>query len=112
MISDLRPGHLTWDEVDPARHPFDPSSAAQVVASLGPARRVPGQDAGRDEDDLWADAMSYALVARYGRWVLGRRWSHDEGDFDGGPVGAWCCPGHSIGTPEETIARVAEALCE
>jgi hypothetical protein len=112
VISDLHPGYLTWDEVDPARHPFDPSSAAQVVASLGPARRVPGPNAARHADDLWADAMSYALAEHYGRWVLGWRWSHDEGDFDGGPVGAWCCPRGSIGTPEETIARVAEALRE
>ncbi|MEV5574180.1 Fic family protein [Spirillospora sp. NPDC052269] len=33
-------------------------------------------------------------------------------DFDGGPVGSWCCPRHSITTPEETLALVVEALCE
>ncbi|MEV7525909.1 Fic family protein [Streptomyces sp. NPDC091371] len=60
----------------------------------------------------WADAMSYALVHHYGRWTVGWRWSHDEGDFDGGPVGNWCCPRDSITTPEETLAHVVEALCE
>ena len=32
--------------------------------------------------------------------------------FDGGPVGHWCCPMHSVTTPEETVARVTAALCE
>ncbi|MEV5505934.1 Fic family protein [Streptomyces orinoci] len=120
MISELNPGELSWDEVDPARHPFDSASATQVVHSLGPARRVPPRpnapvgDGSWEEAALWAwaDAMSQALVARYGRWALGWRWSHDEGDFDGGPVGNWCCPPDSVTTPEETLARVVAALCE
>ncbi|MFD8236596.1 hypothetical protein ACFV20_32565 [Streptomyces sp. NPDC059696] len=40
----------------------------------------------RGEAELWADAMSHALVEHYGRWATGRRWSHDEGDSDGRPV--------------------------
>ncbi|WP_326615318.1 cell filamentation protein Fic [Streptomyces anulatus] len=64
------------------------------------------------EAQSWADAMSYALVQHYGRWTVGWRWSHDEGDFDGGPVGNWCCPRDSITTPEETLARVEAALRE
>lgn len=38
MIRVLSPGFLRWDEVDPARHPFDAASAVRVVRSLGPAR--------------------------------------------------------------------------
>jgi hypothetical protein len=64
------------------------------------------------EGQLWADTMSYALMDRYGRWAVGWRWAHDEGDFDGGPVGSWCCPRDSITTPEETLERVVTALCE
>ncbi|MFD9541176.1 Fic family protein [Streptomyces sp. NPDC060022] len=64
------------------------------------------------EAALWADAMSHALVQHYGRWTVGWRWAHDEGDFDGGPVGNWCCPRDSITTPEDTLARVVAALCE
>ncbi|WP_137990981.1 Fic family protein [Streptomyces vilmorinianum] len=123
MTSELWPRLLTWDEVDPARHPFDGAAAARVVRSLGPALRVPnrpdvplGDPAmsawSRHEGKLWADAMSYALMERYGRWVVGWRWAHDEGDFDGGPVGSWCCPRDSITTPEETLDRVVAALCE
>lgn len=123
MIPDLAPGYLTWDEVDPAGHPFDSASATQVVRSLGPARRVPhrpdlpsGDPATRawswDVARPWADAMSHALVERYGRWAVGWRWSQGEADFDGGPVGNWCCPRDSVTTPQETLTRVVAALCE
>ncbi|MFV2119490.1 cell filamentation protein Fic, partial [Streptomyces sp. Act-28] len=123
MTSALRPRELLWDEVDPARHPFDGAAAARVVRSLGPARCVPSRpDASpgdpalsawsRNEGEAWTDAMSYALMERYGRWAVGWRWAHDEGDFDGGPVGSWCCPRDSITTPEETLGRVTAALCE
>ncbi|MFF3849104.1 Fic family protein [Streptomyces sp. NPDC002328] len=123
MIVETTPAFLSWDEVDPARHPFDSASASRVVHSLGPARCVPSRpdiplsdpamhDWSWNEAGLWADAMSCALERRYGRWAVGWRWAHDEGDFDGGPVGSWCCPRDSVTTPEETLARVVAALCE
>ncbi|OLT13322.1 hypothetical protein BJF79_20860 [Actinomadura sp. CNU-125] len=93
MIVDLAPYFLTWDEADPSRHPFDPSTAAQVVGALGLGRCVPRRPEvsyadpqmsawGDGEGKLWGDAMSHALAERYGRWALGWRWAHDEGDFD------------------------------
>ncbi|MFE1383539.1 cell filamentation protein Fic [Streptomyces sp. NPDC058740] len=123
MIVELSPSFLTWDDVDPARHPFDSASAPQVVWSLGPARRVPSRPDVHFGDPAmhawswgegkpWADAMSHVLAEHYGRWTVGWRWAHDEGDFDGGPVGNWCCPRDSITTPQETLARVVAALCE
>ncbi|WUS95199.1 Fic family protein [Streptomyces sp. NBC_00708] len=123
MIVELAPCFLTWDDVDPARHRFDSASARQVVRSLGPAQRVPSRpdipfgDPAMSawswgEGMPWADAMSQALVEHYGRWTLGWRWAHDEGDFDGGPVGNWCCPRDSITSEQETLARVVAALCE
>ncbi|MEU4154167.1 Fic family protein [Streptomyces sp. NPDC026659] len=123
MIIDLSPRSLAWADADPARHPFDSASAARVVRLLGPAGRVPGcpdVSSGAaamgawawDEGRPWADAVSHALVEQYGRWTVGWRWGHDEGDFDGGPVGNWCCPRDSITTPEETLDRVVAALCE
>ncbi|MFJ4985823.1 Fic family protein [Streptomyces sp. NPDC088732] len=123
MNPELSPRDLSWDEVDPARHPFDSASANRVVRSLGPARRVPRRpdvpagdavlDAWRwNEARPWADAMSHALVKTYGRWVVGWRWAHDEEDFDGGPVGSWRGAAGSITTPEETVARVVASLCE
>ncbi|MFG2577390.1 cell filamentation protein Fic [Streptomyces sp. NPDC048481] len=123
MIVELAPRFLTWDDVDPARHCFDGASASRVVRSLGPARRVPSRpdipfgdramsDWSWSEGQPWAEAMSHALAEHYGRWTVGWRWAHDEGDFDGGPVGNWCCPRDSITTPEETLTRVVAALRE
>ncbi len=123
MQKDLNPGCLDWDEVDPARHPFDPESAAETVRSLGPAHRMPSRpdvpygnpllhDWNWDLARPWADAMSYALAEHYGTWATGWRWAHDEGDYDGGPVGSWCCVLHSFTTPEETLDRVVDGLCE
>lgn len=123
VIVELAPLFLTWADVDPARHTFDSASASQVVRSLGPAQRVPSRPEGPEGDPAtndwswsegkpWADAMSQALAEHYGRWTVGWRWAHDEGDFDGGPVGNWCCPKDSITTPEETLGRVTAALCE
>lgn len=123
MIPDLAPGFLSWDEVDPARHPFDSALAVQVVSELGPARRVPHRPEVAVTDPamsawswgeamLWADAMSHALAEHYGRWVVGWRWSNDEGDFDGGPIASWCCPRDSITSPQETLDRVVAALRE
>ncbi len=123
MQKDLNPGCLDWDEVDPARHPFDPESAAETVRSLGPAHRMPTRpdvpygnpllhEWNWDLARPWADAMSYALAEHYGTWATGWRWAHDEGDYDGGPVGSWCCVLHSFTTPEETLDRVVDGLCE
>jgi hypothetical protein len=123
VIAELAPGRLSWDEVDPARHPFDSESAEELVRSLGVAQRVPRRpelphlepemrDWIWDEARPWADAMSQALAEHYGRWTVGWRWAHDEGDFDGGPVGSWMSPGACVTTPEETLARVVAALRE
>ncbi|MEV6112987.1 Fic family protein [Streptomyces sp. NPDC052109] len=65
-----------------------------------------------EEAGPWADAMTHALAEHYGRWAAGWRWAHDEGDFDGGPVGNWCRPRYSVTTPDETLDRVTAALCE
>ncbi|MFJ8623773.1 Fic family protein [Kitasatospora sp. NPDC093550] len=123
MIANLSPRLLRWNDVDPVRHPFDRASAAREIRGLGPALRVPSSsDAPADEEGRnawewnvagpWAAAMSYALAEHYGGWVAGWRWAIGEGDYDGGPIGSWCCPPHSVGTPEETVERVIAAVCE
>ena len=123
MVHELAPWVLSWEEVDPRLHPFDARSAPGVVARLGPATDVPVRPSGAgDYSEViawaheagrpWTEAMTRALVDRYGRWVLGWRWVLDEGDIGGGPVGSWCCPNHSITTPEESLGRVTAALIE
>jgi hypothetical protein len=120
MTYEFAPWPLSWDEVDPRRFPFDAAQAATVVAGLGPAASVPARPAGdrppaewsRETAVPWTNEMTHALAERYGRWALGWRWAHDEGDVGGGPVDAWCCATHSMTTPEQTLARVTAALVE
>jgi hypothetical protein len=110
---DLLPYGLTWDDVDPARHPFEPAAVPGVVRALEPAARVAEhrplsfEAAGR-----WTGDMTRALVEHYGSWAAGWRWGRDESELGGGPVASWCCYGHSITAPGETLRRVARSLAE
>jgi hypothetical protein len=119
----FKPWVLTWDEVDPSRHPFDADAASDAVRKLAPASAVPARPSGCAGDhhvidgaheygDAWADSMSRAVVERFGHWASGWRWAMDEGDFGGGPVSSWCCSWDSISEPEETLERVTNALVE
>jgi hypothetical protein len=113
----ISPRELTWADVDPARHPFDPGGALDVVRAIAPPvpprpKWVSSELIGRAAADDWRDAVSHALVDRYGSWACGWCWAPAEGDYDGGPVGSWCCAGHSITDPEATLALVAECLRE
>ncbi|MCM1973364.1 hypothetical protein [Streptomyces sp. G1] len=132
MRLSVLPYWLPWSDVDPATHPFDAAEALDVVRGLEPAGRAPTRPEWRHVKNWeerseryqvaidwshtvgaeWTDAMTAALVERYGVWASGWRWSHDEGDLGGGPVGHWCCSLHSITTPDETLNRIATSLCE
>lgn len=116
------PWTLGWDEVDPARHPFDAAMAAEVVRRLAPASSVPVRPAAdndsvgfgwvREIGEPWVDALARAMVERFGLWAVGWQWAKDEGDFGGGPVESWCCAVHSLDEPEVTLRRVTNALLE
>ncbi|MCU7731173.1 Fic family protein [Actinoplanes sp. KI2] len=119
----IAPYSLTWEEVDPVRHPFEAADAPAVVRSLPPGMAVPSRPEGGAADAAvirwshetgrsWANAMSAALVEHYGRWACGWRWAMAEGDIGGGPIGAWCCPRDSISTPDATLDAVAASLVE
>ncbi|MEV0723567.1 hypothetical protein AB0I37_12405 [Micromonospora purpureochromogenes] len=77
----LSPWSLTWADVDPARHPFEPGSAGEVVRGLPPSARTPTCPSGPSEDGgiewrdeagrRWSAEMTAALVDHYGRWTCG-----------------------------------------
>ena len=117
------PTELTWPEVDPARHPFDPDTASALIRALPPTQQVPTRPvpkAWTSEElqwservgDPWARAMSTALVQQYGRWACGWHWGVGESDFDGGPINNWCCTGHSMSNAEATVDAVIASLLE
>jgi hypothetical protein len=123
VLNELAPWILSWADVDPALHPFDPDETPGVVADLGRTLDFPAKPAGAPADDAviawshqagraWADQMTQLLVEQYGAWAAGWRWAHGESDVGGGPVSEWCCPRDSISTQDETLGRVAAALVE
>ncbi|QUX31132.1 hypothetical protein KGD83_11935 [Nocardiopsis akebiae] len=113
----LSPHTLLWSEADPRVHAFDHASAPAETTALPPSADVPvgptEVDAritwSREVAGPWTLEMTRALAGRFGRWSVGWQWSRDGA---GGPVSGWCCPQHSITTPEETVQRVVDALCE
>ncbi|MGW2375399.1 hypothetical protein [Kitasatospora sp. NPDC001683] len=111
MDFDLAPSALAWAEADPTRHPFDRASASAVVAALRPTEDQTVLTWSHGEGQAWTDALTRALVERFGRWVIGWRWAHPGGWISSGAVSAPCCPRESLAVPE-ALDRVATALCE
>ncbi|GAB3974196.1 hypothetical protein [Plantactinospora veratri] len=79
------PALLTWAEVDPARHPFDPTGLPAVVRATVPAPpprpdRRAGRCSGESEAWDWVDAVSTALADRYGSWAYRWYWGPGEGE--------------------------------
>jgi hypothetical protein len=104
-VQELWPHTLTWTEVDPGRRAFAVDGIEDAVLPLIPDKKSAKSEA-------WEEAITIALVQRYGRWACGWRWAGDEGSIGGGPIHSWCCPSHSLSTPAETAARVKSALVE
>jgi hypothetical protein len=90
------PPLATWAEVDPARHPFDPTDVPELVRMAIPA-------AGDPEPGRWTESVSAALSDRFGPWAYHWYW---------GP-GAWEQRGWITRQPlrpEEAPALVAGSL--
>ncbi|MFF5229680.1 Fic family protein [Dactylosporangium sp. NPDC000521] len=118
----LRIETLTWTDVDPDRHPFDPDTVLDVVRAVAPAGGVPapyryrpGRGFDRAADEArgeWQRAMNVALVGHYGSWACG--WTAQMGGHtaDGALILRWSGARDSITTPEETLRAVAGALLD
>jgi hypothetical protein len=100
------PWRLSWRDVDLAGLHVDPDEALEVVRSRTPTKWPRPSFQRRAE---WADAVTDALVARFGPWTCGWYWGRNN---TGGPVGSWCCVQHSVTSPEQTTIRVRDALLE
>lgn len=112
VVSELSARTLTWEEVDPSRHPFElDEDAADALAGLV-APLLPSPEA---VEELWwrsLDPVTELLVDRYGRWACGWNWSVGEGDIDGGVVDVWCCAAHTLTTAAATAPLAVAALLE
>ncbi|AEV86493.1 filamentation induced by cAMP protein fic [Actinoplanes sp. SE50] len=117
----MRFTELTWADVDPDRHPFDPDTVLDVVRAVAPAGGVPAPyrhergvfDAAADRARWdWQRAMGAALVDHYGPWALGWNAEIAGRAADGALVLRWSGARDSITTPEETLAAVAGSLLD
>jgi len=118
----LRFEALSWADVDPDRHPFDPDTVLGVVRTVAPPAGVPEPfryDPTRGFDHVadqarwdWQLAMTAGLAEHYGRWACG--WLAEMAGLtaDGAMVLRWSGARDSITTPEETLNAVAGALLD
>lgn len=87
----LFPYNLHWDDLDPARHPFDPDAAQATVESLAPHPGFPSHP-----DCTWA------------RW----RSAEESGALIDGAIGgrfeSWAAPGPDV--VGEVAGRLAAGL--
>ncbi|WP_436532631.1 Fic family protein [Actinoplanes sp. HUAS TT8] len=113
---------LTWADVDPDRHPFDPRTVLDVVRAVAPSdgvpppyRYVPRQlfdAAAEDARWKWQGEMTDGLVEHYGSWADGWTAQMAGRTADGALVSRWSGARDSITTPEETLDAVAGALLD
>ncbi|MER7379714.1 hypothetical protein [Streptomyces lanatus] len=102
----------SWDDLDPARHPFPWD--ADEEAHLGSLVRewVPPVLSGMEgwwEGERWCEHQVDAIIRdRYGNWAQGWNWCYRYG----GPIGSWVTGPSSVTTPDETAARAVAALLE
>jgi len=115
----LRINTLTWADVDPDRHPFDPATVLDVVRAVAPAGGVPAPhqyDPGcafeHDARWAWQRSMTVALVEHYGSWACGWTAEMAGRTADGALTVRWSGAHVSITTPEETLEAVAGALLD
>lgn len=107
---------LRWRDVDPRGRTFDVSAARAIAErhvrwAVGDDLRRRAPLPGRDRELVEA-AIDRDLLAYYGAWIGGWRWSADEPGC-GGPMRAWCCASDSILAREDgaaTIDRVVAAV--
>ncbi|MEV1068905.1 hypothetical protein [Streptomyces sp. NPDC050263] len=103
---------LTWDELDPARHPFAWDEDEEATLSALIREWVPpvlSGMAGWWQGENWcADQVDAIIRERYGNWATGWNWCYRYG----GVIGSWVTGATSVTTPDETAARAVAALLE
>lgn len=116
----LFPYNLHWDDLDPARHPFDPDGAQATVESLAPHPGFPSHPdwtwaRWRSAEwffSRWPEDMTTALTRHYGAWACGWRWvSNLEEGWISGPISVWADM-ESVTSVEEALNCVTDALLE
>ncbi len=96
---------LPWADVDPAGQRFSIEEVERVVHAALDRRDLRGDTHRRRAED----AIDRALIAEFGWWMAGWRWTASEPGC-GGPVSGYCCAPHSLGPgADEAVAGVVAA---
>jgi hypothetical protein len=105
-------GPQSWDDLDPARHPFQWDADEEARLRTLVREWVPpvlSGMAGWWQGEAWCENQVDAIIRdRYGTWAQGWNWCYRYG----GPIGSWVTGTSSVTTPDETAARVVAALLE
>jgi hypothetical protein len=96
---------LSWFDVEPATHRFSAADVERVARAALTGRNLRGDTNRRGTED----AVDRALMAEFGWWMAGWRWTASEPGC-GGPVQGYCCAPHSLGPgADEAVAGVVAA---
>lgn len=102
----------SWNEFDPARHPFTWGDDEEAHLRSLVRKWVPPVLSGMSgwwQGERWCERQVDAIIReRYGTWAWGWSWCHHSG----GPIGHWVSGPSSVTTPDETAERAVSALLE
>ncbi|MDR3080084.1 MAG: hypothetical protein LBV60_04015 [Streptomyces sp.] len=101
--------YLTWPDIDPARHPFDPEQARETVRDVVGA---PDPESGRPRGLSSDLSVAHALTDRYGRWASG--WYHATDEYPGSGAVITHLPagGLDAGDLDRQAVRYTDALLQ
>lgn len=100
---------MTWQDVDPTTHPFNPDQALDVVRDV-----VSSQDpeSGRPRGLGSTHSIARGLAEHYGSWAFG--WYHavDESPYSGAIIRDLPVSGPGAHDPEQQARRYTSALLQ
>ncbi|MER7478115.1 hypothetical protein ABTX60_10725 [Streptomyces sp. NPDC126510] len=100
---------MTWRDVDPTTHPFDPGQAPDVVRYVVSS---PDPESGRPRG-LWSDnAVARGLAEHYGSWAFGCCYAVDEYPGSGALIQDLPTSGLGSGDLEQQAQRYTSALLQ
>jgi hypothetical protein len=100
---------MTWQDIDPARHPFDPEQALDVVREVVSS---PDPDSGRPRG-LWStNSVARGLSEHYGSWAFGWSSAMDPSPDSGQIIKDLPISGRGVEGLEQQAKRYTSALLQ
>ncbi|MCX4421912.1 hypothetical protein ACIQWL_43320 [Streptomyces mirabilis] len=100
---------MTWQDVDPATHPFDARQASGVVREV---LSVPDPESGRSGGLRSDNSVARGLAEYYGSWAFGWWSAVDESPHSGAIIRDLPAGGHGADDLEQQAQRYTSALLQ